>query len=234
MNIEQTTTLLFDFDGVIADTEKGRYEAYCDIFEEYGYDLRSRCVMTDLLGFTGDGFMKKFFPEIPPEHVQEMVRKRQKHYMEHLDKFCKPFPGVRQTIADLKQKGYYLALTTANALAVVKQLLEVVGAMEHFDAFCGKEICEDPVTKVKDYSRVPAQINKTIDECIVIEDSPVGVAGAKRGGFRCIAFDHYKDPEIREQADFIVHDFNELRKIFGLPEMNLLKNGLDQENQNIF
>jgi beta-phosphoglucomutase-like phosphatase (HAD superfamily) len=222
------SAILFDFDGVIANTEQGRYEAYCDIFEEYGYDLRSRCVMTDLLGFTGDGFMNKFFPEIPPEHVKEMVRKRQKYFMDHLDRFCKPFPGVQQTIADLKREGYFLAITTANSMAAIRHLLQVVGVLDYFDILCGREICEDPVTKVKDYSRVPAQINKTIDECVVVEDSPVGVAGAKRGGFRCIAFDHYKDPEIQEQADAIVHDFNELRKLFNLPKISLYEtNGLD-------
>ena len=221
MNIQQITTILFDFDGVIADTENGRYEAYCDIFEEFGYDLRSRCVMTDLIGFTGDGFMQKFFPEIPSKHVKEMVHKRQKHYMEHLDRFCIPFPGMQQTIADLKQKGYFLALTTANATTVAWQLIQTVGVAEYFDAVCGREICEDPVKKVKDYSRVPDQIGKTIDECVVIEDSPVGVAGAKRSGLRCIAFDHYKDPAIQTQADAIVHNFNELRQLFGLPEINL-------------
>jgi len=212
---------LFDFDGVIADTEQGRYDAYCDIFEEYGYDLRSRCVMTDLLGFTGDGFMSKFFPEIPPEHVAEMVCKRQTYFMDHLDRFCKPFPGVQQTITDLKKEGYFLAITTANAIEAVRLLLKVVGVPDSFDILCGREICENPITKVKDYSLVPAQINKTIDECIVIEDSPVGVAGAKREGFRCIAFDHYNDPVMQKQADFIVHNFNELRAIFGLPEIDL-------------
>ena len=220
-NLQQTSALLFDFDGVIADTEQGRYDAYCDIFEEYGYNLRSRCVMPDLIGFTGDGFIKKFFPEIPPELGKEMVRKRQKHYMEHLDKFCIPFPGVRQTIADLKQMGYFMAVTTANSITVIGQLLDVACVREYFDALCGREICEDPVTKVKDYSRVPAQINKTVEECVVIEDSPVGVAGAKRGGFRCIAFEHVKDPVITEQADVIVHNYNDLRKLFGLPEINL-------------
>ena len=220
-DIERTTTILFDFDGVIGDTETGRYEAYCDIFEEYGYDLRSRCQMTDLIGFTGDGFMSKFFPEIPADLVKEMVRKRQKHYMENLNVFCRPFPGVQQTIRDLKQKGYFLALTTANATAAAQLLIQSVGVMEQFDAICGREICEDPVTKVKDYSRVPAQINKTIDECVVVEDSPVGVAGAKRAGFSCIAFDHFNDPVIEEQADAVVHDFNGLRKLFGLPEINL-------------
>ena len=220
--LPQITTILFDFDGVIADTEKGRYEAYCEIFDEYGYSLSSRCVMTDLFGFTGDGFISKFFPEIPQEIVEVMVRKRQAHYMDNLDKFCRPFPGVAQTVADLKQKGYFLAITTANATAVVRQLLDATGVgNEHFDAICGREICEDPIRKVKDYSRVPAQIQKTIDECVVIEDSPVGVLGAKRAGFRCIAFEHFNDPVIDEHADFIVHNFNDLRELFGLPKINL-------------
>lgn len=216
LNPDQINTLLFDFDGVIADTEAGRYEAYCDIFREYGYDLRSRCDVNDLVGFTGDGFAKKYFPEIPPEIVREMVRKRQTHYMEHLDRFCKPFPGMKQTIADLKQQGYFLALTTANATEVAKQLLEATGVSEYFDAVFGREFCENPETKVKDYSRIPGLINKRTEECVVIEDSPVGVAGAKRAGFYCIAFEHFEDPVITQQADVIVHDYNRLRELFGL------------------
>ena len=140
--------------------------------------------------------------------------------MDNLDIYCKPFPGAEQTIRDLKQKGYFMAVTTANATSVVQQLLEAVGIPDIFDLICGREICEDPVTKVKDYSRVPKFINKTVDECVVVEDSPVGVAGAKRGGFRCIAFEHFEDPVIK-QADVIVKDFNGLRRVFGLPEINL-------------
>jgi len=220
-DIRHINAILFDFDGVIGDTENGRYEAYCDIFGEYGYDLRSRCQMPDLIGFTGDGFMKKYFPEIPASEVIEMVRKRQKHYMDNLDVFCKPFPGAQQTVKDLKRMGYFLALTTANATAVAMQLLQTVGLSDYFDAVCGREICEDVASKVKDYSRVPAYINKTVEECVVVEDSPVGVTGAKRGGFYCIAFEHYEDAAFR-QADLIVKDFNELRRFFALPVIDLI------------
>ena len=121
-----------------------------------------------------------------------------------------------RSIAELKEKGYYLALTTANATEVAKILLQAVNVFEYFDAVCGREICEDPVTKVKDYSLVPKQINKTIEECVVIEDSPVGVMGAKRTGFYCIAFEHFKDEIITENADAIVHNYNDLRQLFGL------------------
>jgi beta-phosphoglucomutase-like phosphatase (HAD superfamily) len=141
--------------------------------------------------------------------------------MDNIDVFCRPFPGAQQTVRDLKQKGYYLALTTANATETARLPLRVTNVFDYFDVVCGREICENPVTKVKDYSLVPLHTGKKTEECIVVEDSPVGVAGAKRGGFRCIAFDHYKDPVISELANIVVHNFNELRKIFGLPEINL-------------
>jgi HAD superfamily hydrolase (TIGR01509 family) len=216
IDLSNTTSFLFDFDGVIADTESGRYEAYQEIFAREGYDLRSRVSMQDLIGLTGDGFISKFFPEIPVERAREIVRCRQTYYMEHLDQFCKPFPGMKTTIRELKEKGYFLALTTANTTKAAQILIAKMEVAEYFDAVCGREICENPVTQVKDYSAVPQHINKTIAECVVIEDSPTGVAGAKRAGFRCIAFEHFKNPVISEMADAIVHDYKELRAVIGM------------------
>jgi beta-phosphoglucomutase-like phosphatase (HAD superfamily) len=216
IDLSNITSFLFDFDGVIADTESGRYEAYQEIFAHEGYDLSSRVTVQDLIGLTGDGFISKFFPEIPADKAKEMVCYRQTYYMEHLDRFCKPFPGMKETIRDIKEKGYYLALTTANKAKAAQSLIEKMEVAEYFDAICGREICENPVTQVKDYSTVPRHINKTIAECVVIEDSPVGVAGAKRAGFRCIAFEHFKNPVISEMADAIVHNYTEFREVVGL------------------
>jgi beta-phosphoglucomutase-like phosphatase (HAD superfamily) len=209
---------------VIADTEGGRYESYCEILETFGYDMRSRCTLESLTGLTGSGFISMFFPEIPAAQAKEIVQLRQTHYMAHLDKFCIPYPGMKQTIRDIKEKGYYLALTTANSTDSAHHLLEATGVAQYFDAVCGCEICEDPVTRMKDYSRVPKQINKTVAECVVVEDSPVGVTGAKRAGFRCIAFERFKSEIITQSADSIVRHYNDLRKIIGLPPIKNLKN----------
>ncbi|MDR1667555.1 MAG: HAD hydrolase-like protein [Bacteroidales bacterium] len=220
MDLKNITTFLFDFDGVIADTESGRYEAYCDIFAERGIDLRSRCTMEDLAGHSGDGFISKYFPEIPSEQAREIVRQRQAYYMQHLDRFCRPYPGMKQTIREIREKGYYLALTTANSNVAAQYLLEKMEVSVYFDVICGREICEHPIRKVKDYSLVPAHIRKTVEECLVVEDSPVGVVGAKHAGFRCIAFEHFKNPIIGEMADAIVHNYTEFRSLIGLTNSN--------------
>ena len=221
IDFSQITTLLFDFDGVLADTESGRYAAYGEILSEYGLDLRSRCELKNISGLTGDGILTRYFPELNRDQVKEIVRRRQALYMGNLRKYCPPYPGAAATVRDLKQKGYFLALTTANSTAAANTLLDALEIRPYFDAVCGREICEDPVKKIKEYSLVPQYLGRKISECVVIEDSPVGVLGAKRGGFFCIAFERFPHPDVTAHSDVLLHDYNEFRALFGLAPINL-------------
>ena len=210
------TCVLFDFDGVLADTEAGRYETYRMILEEYGFDLTQRVCLEDLVGLTGDGFLLKFFPELPRADIDEIVRRRQELYMNNLGKFVLPYPGAQATVKELKERGITLALTTANSTESARVLLDLLGLLDCFDAVCGREICEDPVLKRKEYGLVANYLGIDKAECVVIEDSPVGVAGAKRAGYFTIAFERFEHPDITENADVIIHDYNQLRQIFYL------------------
>lgn len=210
------TCVLFDFDGVLADTEAGRYEAYREILLEYGIDLTQRVRLEDLVGLTGDGFMTKFFPELSREDMNSIIRRRQELYINNLGRFMLPYPGAQATVKELKERGYLLALTTANATEAARVLLDAMGLLDCFDAVCGREICEDPVLKRKEYGLISQYLGVDVHECVVVEDSPVGVAGAKRAGYFTIAFERFVHPVITRNADIIVHDYNQLRQIFCL------------------
>ena len=201
---------------MIADTESGRYYAYADLLKTYGIDMASRCTINQIQGLTGTAMMAKYFPDLSLEIRQEIVRQRNQDYLDRLDHYCIPYPGVRETIRDLKEMGFFLALTTANSTRVAKDLLVHLNLSEYFDEVYGLEICENPKTRKKDYSRIAELTGNHVSECIVIEDSPVGVAGAKRSGYFTIAFEHFPHPDISENADLIVHNYDELRKIFQL------------------
>jgi len=219
--LSTVSTLLFDFDGVLADTEQGRFLAYGEILSEYGFSLQERCELKNISGLTGDGILTKYFPELNREQVRQIVTRRQALYMGNLAKYCPAYPGAVETLRDLKQRGYCMALTTANSTAAACTLLDSLHARSYFDAVCGREICEDPVKKIKEYSLVPGHLHKTIAECAVIEDSPVGVLGAKRGGFFCIAFERFPHPDITAHADILLHDYNEFRALFDLDPLQL-------------
>ena len=219
--LSSVTTLLFDFDGVLADTESGRFMAYGEILSEYGFSLQERCELKNISGLTGDGILTKYFPELTREQVHEIVRRRQALYMGNLAKYCPAYPGAVETVRDLKQRGYFLALTTANSTKAAETLLESLHARPYFDAVCGREICEDPVRKIKEYSLGPEHLHRAIAECAVIEDSPTGVLGAKRGGFFCIAFERFPHPDVTANADILLHDYNEFRALFDLAPLAL-------------
>ncbi|MDD4033028.1 MAG: HAD family hydrolase [Bacteroidales bacterium] len=214
--LPQINSLYFDFDGVIADTEQGRYNAYADILKEYSIDISSRCQLNQIQGLTGTALMAKYFPEFSLAERKKIIRRRNEEYLSRLDHYCIPYPGVYETIRDLKAKGFFMALTTANSTAVAKDLLKHLGIAEFFDEVYGLEVCENPVTQKKDYSRIAELTGNHVSECIVIEDSPVGVSGAKQSGYFTIAFEHYPHPDLSAYADLIVHNYNDLRQIFGL------------------
>ena len=210
------TTVLFDFDGVIADTETGRYALFTDVLAAKGIDFKSRVAITQMQGLTGRAMIERYFPEIPPLEVKEIVERRQGMYMSNLDKYCKPYPGAADTIRALKSKGYYIVSVTANTTEAAKILLKHVGVMDYFDKVLGVEYCENKDTGKKDYGLVSGIINKPVPECVVIEDSLVGVKGAVGSGYYTIAFDRFPGSGLEKHADRIIYTYNELNSIFGL------------------
>ena len=138
------TTVLFDFDGVIADTEQGRYAVFAEIMAEQGLDFKARVSLSQMQGLTGRAMMKRYFPELPAEQALSIVRRREQIYMANLADYCIPYPGVKETVTALKERGFYLANTTANSTETAGILLRHVGIFHLFDKVLGYEYCENP------------------------------------------------------------------------------------------
>jgi beta-phosphoglucomutase len=94
--------------------------------------------------------------------------------------------------------------------------MEFVGVKKYFSVVLSREQTENGTTGLKDYGLVMNILDKKSGECIVIEDSPVGVSAAKKAGLFCIAFERYKSEVLTRNADIIIHHYDELRKLFSL------------------
>jgi phosphoglycolate phosphatase-like HAD superfamily hydrolase len=181
------TTLIFDFDGVIANTDLGRYNLLKKILCEFDVELSNSIKRKDLIGLSTKAFLVKFSKKLNQYEIDKIIKKRHDLFFSNLDKYCIPYDHVKDSILHLHSK-YDLAIVTTNSIENVIVQLKHLGIYKLFKWIVGRELCETKELK-KTYSEIPNALNKKVYECIVIEDSDFGVNAAKKEGYFCFRFD---------------------------------------------
>lgn len=216
LELKRVKCLIFDFDGVIADTDNGRFDALCEVLARKGIDLKNIGSVDDLLGVSTKRFLKDKFPSFSPPVIADIISERRDLFFNHLEKYCTVYPGAVDTIRELHYAGYRLTIATSNDTYTINTLVEFVGISRFFTSILAREQTENEKTGLKDYGLVLDILNKKAGECIVIEDSPVGVTAAKNAGLFCIAFERDRSHIINGKADIIIHDYDELRRVLSI------------------
>lgn len=179
--------LIFDFDGLILDTELPDFEAWQEMFVEHGASL-PLAAWTPLIGTTSSFDLYDYLEQqagrtIDRDDVRE--RRRQRFHDRVIAQAI--LPGVEECIAEAKRRGLKIGVASASSPEWVLGHLERLGLHVHFDT----------VKTATDVARVkpdPALYLAALDalgldatEAIALEDSPNGIAAAKAAGLFCVA-----------------------------------------------
>ena len=183
--------LIFDFDGLILDTETPDFQVWQTIYQEHGFELPY-----DEWGKIVGGYGLAHFDAA--EHLTtladselDVVSLRDRHRSEsHALTLEQPIlPGVMNYIQDAKRLGLKLAIASSSQHSWVDTHAKRLGIFDHFDAV----ICADDVgpgrTKPNPDLFLLAlnRLNVQKHEAIVLEDSPNGVQAANRAGIFVMA-----------------------------------------------
>jgi len=179
--------IVFDFDGLILDTEAPVYDAWQEIYGEHGhalsFDKWATCIGTadtfdpciDLAGLVGRAL------------DAEALRQRHRARTDDLIAACTVLPGVREYIAEARQLGLVLGVASSSSRGWVDGHLRRLGLREAFSVVR----CADDVPRVKPdpalYLAVLAAAGVGSRDAVALEDSPNGVLAAKRAGLTCVA-----------------------------------------------
>lgn len=200
--------LVFDVDGVIADTEALNARASVAMFEQlYGVKVQPE----DFRPFVGrgderyvEGVAEKYGIKID---TQRAVQRRAENFFALLKSDPLPAaPGVLELVEAARQRpDVKLAIATSGQKA--KQFPVITGTglrLEWFDAV----ITGDDVTRKKPdpeiYLLAATRLGLDPAVCVVFEDAPVGVQAARAAGCRCIAVTNTVSPEELSEADIVV------------------------------
>ena len=179
--------LLFDFDGLVLDTEGPDFLAWQEIYEEHGCFL-PLSAWAAAIG-TSDGFDPYAYLEAQlgrPVHREE-VRARYRQRTAELIEPLLPLPGVREYVAEAQRLGLKLGMASSSSREWVTGPLRRLGLLAAFEAIK----CSDDVQYTKPdpelYHALLAALGLKAHEAVALEDSPNGIRAATRAGIFCVA-----------------------------------------------
>lgn len=189
---------MFDFDGLILDTEEPVYRSWVEVYQAHGEELPFD-KWVQIVGST----TLEFHPQTHLE--QRLGRPLSKEILERragrrteLVLAQKLLPGVVRHLEEARAAGIKLGVASSSSSEWVRGHLDRLGILELFD--CVR--CRDDVASVKPepdlYLSVLECLGVSAAEAVAIEDSPNGIAAAKRAGMRCVAIPN----SITERLDF--------------------------------
>jgi HAD superfamily hydrolase (TIGR01509 family) len=179
--------LILDFDGLILDTEGPIYQAWVEIFEEFGAEL-PLSAWEVWLGGSPEMFDPCSYLEAQLGHSvgREALTARQREREAELITAETALPGVEQYIADAKRLGLKLGLASSSDCPWVYRHLERLGLSKQFDSIK----CAEDVANVKPspdlYLAVLENLGIGPQEAIAVEDSPHGITSAQAAGLFCV------------------------------------------------
>jgi HAD superfamily hydrolase (TIGR01509 family) len=179
--------LIFDFDGLILDTEGPIYRAWVEIYREMGAEL-PLSAWAVWVGGSPEGFDPCGYLESQVGRVvdREALTERASKREEELILLESALPGVEEYIAGAKQMGLQLGVASSSDCPWVYRHLERLGLQDQFDSIK----CADHVQNVKPspdlFLAVLDELGVGADEAIALEDSPHGITSAQAAGLFCV------------------------------------------------
>jgi len=176
--------LVFDFDGLILDTETPVIEAWAQLHERAGLQCDRRAAL-DLIGEVDHDFDPWTSFNID---VDRTVLEQEHRVLTRAITRQQPLlPGVRERLDEARQLGLQLAVASNSSHRHVDGHLQRLGLFEYFSAIR----CRDDVARGKPepdvYRAVIDVLTIAPNEAIAFEDSKAGTIAAKRAGLHCVA-----------------------------------------------
>lgn len=195
--------VLWDMDGVLADTTQLHFETWEKVLLELGipfdrqkfhliYGLKN----SDLLPFLAG-------KSLEPQRIDQIAGQKELAFRHALRGNLLPLPGVIEWLHRFKSWGWKQAVASSAPPENVEVVVDELAIRSYFDALVtpgdlpGKP---DPAV----FLEAAHQLEVSPANCIVIEDSLPGIEAACAAGMHCIAVATTNPPEVITQADIVV------------------------------
>ncbi len=203
MTNKSKKAVLFDFDGVIVDTESN-YDVFWNGTAEK-YNLGIENFAAKIKGNIMTNILNTYFSQYS-DSVHEDIRKACSEFEMKMD--YKPIPGALEFIQLLKSHDVPIGLVTSSDNKKVAKASEVLGIQGIFDCI----VTADRITRGKPdpmcFLLGASDLHKSPEECVVFEDSFAGIQAGLDAGMQVIALSTTNsETSLQKKVNIIIPDF---------------------------
>src|SRR5205085_1348932 len=209
--------VIFDLDGVLADSEPWWNKIDAQLLREYGKKNYHGEYHREVLGVSYrlavEFYKKKFVISAPTE---ELMKRRGEIATEYFANRVGLFPSTKDVLNELREMKLRLALATSSVSASARPFLDRHQLTQFFDVIITGDEIERGKPEPDIYLRTAEKIGIAANECLVIEDSLSGIAAAKAANMRVAAIPdrRFVDPrEYEKKSDYLLRDLADVRAL---------------------
>ena len=213
MALEYHKYVLFDFDGVIADTEESNACYLEKALNFYHIELTDadRC---KFVGTNDKSYLTELLEKSDADVSLEQLQTRRREIGNtYEDGDISPFPGVVHYIVQLRKSGRKTALVTSTSARLIIAALNRMHMMNFFDVIMCGDMCLKSKPNPAIYLKAMALLGADPQDCLVIEDSEVGIRAGKNAGATVVAFCGSSIIQDTREADYRADTYKDVNKL---------------------
>ena len=213
--------IIFDFDGVIADSEPIHFAVFQRVLGEKGFFLSRQEYYADYLGYDDKGCFAAFLAAhghpVTQETIDDLVARKAKAYFDYIKDRLVIFPGVCELIHEAATR-HPLAVCSGALRHEIEFILEQTGIRKAFEHITSAEDVRHGKPDPEGFLHALAALNRqgagrfiAPGDCLVIEDSLPGIRGAHAAGMKALAVANTHDVEELQEADAVTSSLAEVK-----------------------
>jgi beta-phosphoglucomutase len=207
------SAIVFDFDGVLADTERLHLSAFQQVFSERGWTLDAATYFEQYLGCDDRGLVLTFARDqriaLTDADVRDLVLAKTRAFDAHLHSGSVLFPGARACVERMAER-YAVGIASGAAKAEILLILDAAGLRSRFGAIVAADDVSETKPSPEPYLTAAHQLGIDPRACLAIEDSAPGLAAAHAAGMRTIGITTTLPRAHLARADYVIDTLDEV------------------------
>jgi len=176
--------VIFDLDGVLVDAREWHYEALNRALNLFGFNIQRYDHLTTFDGLpTREKLARLQVTDGLPEKLCRIVDVLKQDYTrEIISTKCFPVFHIENTLARLRRDGYQLAACTNSIRDSLDLMLSRSNLTDYFELTLSNEDVKNSKPDPEIYEKAMAELGRTAEECVVVEDNQHGIQAAQSAG----------------------------------------------------